>query len=122
MVLGAAAQSLPDIDFLAFLWTSPAEDLLAHRSFTHSILFIVLLTPFLSLAAKRWLPDPDIPLRKWILFFGLQLVIHDFLDAFNAYGTGWFEPFNHSRISFNVLFVADPFFSILPTLIGAALL
>ncbi len=121
MVLGAAAQSLPDIDFLAFLWTSPAEDLLAHRSFTHSILFIVLLTPFLSLAAKRWLPDPDIPLRKWILFFGLQLVIHDFLDAFNAYGTGWFEPFNHSRISFNVLFVADPFFSILPTLIGAAL-
>ena len=121
LVLGAVAQSLPDIDFLAFLWTSPAEDLLAHRGFTHSILFIVLLTPLLSLAAKRWYPDPDIPLRKWFLFFGLQLVIHDFLDAFNAYGTGWFEPFSHSRISFNTLFVADPFFSILPALICAAL-
>ena len=57
MILGAVAQSIPDIDFLATLWMNPAEELLAHRGFTHSILFVVLTTPFLALAAKRWLTD-----------------------------------------------------------------
>ena len=47
-----------------------------------------------------------------MFFFILQLCIHVFLDAFNAYGTGWFEPFSHYRVSFNVLFVADPFYSV----------
>ena len=122
MLLGAVAQSIPDIDFLATLWMDQAEELLAHRGFTHSILFVVLTTPFLSLAAKRWLTDHGTSFRKWILFFGIQLVVHDFLDAFNAYGTGWFEPFNHSRISFQTLFVADPFFTIWPMLACVALL
>ena len=27
---------------------------------------------------------------------------------------GWFEPFSHYRVSFNVVYVADPFFSIVP--------
>jgi inner membrane protein len=51
-------------------------------------------------------------LRRWLLFFGVELFVHIFIDAFNAYGTGWFEPFSHQRISFHVLFVADPFYSI----------
>ena len=122
MLLGATAQSIPDIDFLATLWMDPAEELLAHRGFTHSILFVVLTTPFLALAAKRLLTERDVSIPKWIFFFGIQLVIHDFLDAFNAYGTGWFEPFNHSRISFQALYVADPFFSIWPALAFVALL
>lgn len=39
-------------------------------------------------------------------------MVHLFIDSFNAYGTAWFEPFSHYRVSFNALFVADPFFSI----------
>ena len=39
----------------------------------------------------------------------------------NSYGVGWFEPFSHKRISFNILFVADPLFSIAPGLAVAAL-
>ncbi len=122
MILGALAQSIPDIDFLATLWMDPAEELLAHRGFTHSILFVVITTPFLALAAKRWFTNHGTSFRQWIFFFGIQLVIHDFLDAFNAYGTGWFEPFNHSRISFQALYVADPFFSFWPALAFVALL
>ena len=121
MIFGALTQSVPDIDFLTFLWMNPAEDLLAHRGFTHSILFLVMITPCLSLAAKRWLPDRDYSFQQWIFFFVIQLVIHDFLDAFNAYGTGWFEPFSHSRISFQALFVVDPFFSVGPALALTAL-
>ena len=42
--------------------------------------------------------------------------MHVFIDAFNNYGVGWFEPFSHKRISFHTIYVADPFFSIWPAL------
>ena len=44
------------------------------------------------------------------------------MDAFNNYGVGWFEPFSHYRISFNAIYVADPFFSIWPGIALVALL
>lgn len=47
-------------------------------------------------------------------FIGLEIFVHLFLDAFNAYGVGWFEPFLSTRISFHVFFVADPLFSLWP--------
>jgi inner membrane protein len=31
MLLGAVAQSVPDVDFIAALWMSPSGNLLAHR-------------------------------------------------------------------------------------------
>lgn len=112
LLLGAIAQNLPDIDFLAAFWLSATDNLLAHRGFTHSILFAALLTPLLAVLAKRWHRQQSVSISRWSLFFGIQLAIHLFIDACNAYGVGWFEPFSHQRISFNILFVADPLYSI----------
>jgi inner membrane protein len=112
MFLGAVAQSVPDIDFVASIWSSTSENLLAHRGFTHSILFTLLITPLLALVAERWHRPHDISLRKWILFFGVQAFIHLLIDGMNVYGVGWFEPFSHYRVSYNWIFVADPFYSI----------
>lgn len=111
LVLGALANSLPDIDFVAGLWLNPANDLLAHRGFTHSLLFVVLSAIPLALLSDRYMRS-SMPMRKWIAFYLLQVFLHIFIDAFNAYGVAWFEPFSHTRISFNALFVADPFFSV----------
>jgi len=47
-----------------------------------------------------------------MIFIGTEIFIHLVLDACNAYGVGWFEPFNHDRIAFNIIFVADPFYSV----------
>jgi inner membrane protein len=47
-----------------------------------------------------------------MLFFGTEILLHIFLDAFNAYGTAWFEPFSNIRFSFHTLFVAEPLFSL----------
>lgn len=116
MLLGAIAQSIPDIDFLASFWTGPPGNLLTHRGFTHSILFVVLTTPFLALAAEKIHRPHNIRLAKWMAFFAMQVFIHIFIDAFNNYGIGWFEPFSHYRISFNAIYVADPFFSIWPAI------
>jgi inner membrane protein len=116
MLWGALAQSIPDIDFLASTWMNTSSNLLAHRGFTHSLLFCAIITALFALLAERWHRPHNINLKKWMLFFGTVIFIHIFIDAFNNYGVGWFEPFAHYRVSFNAIFVADPFFSIWPGL------
>jgi inner membrane protein len=147
MLLGAIAQSLPDIDFVASFWLDTSRDVSAHRGITHSFLFIAVVTALLGWMASRmqrgrtgadmgaaaasgrgftWgssrVSGRSMTRGDWYVFFGLQLFIHVFLDAFNAYGTGWFEPFSHYRVSFNALFVADPFYSFWPSISCLALL
>jgi inner membrane protein len=122
MLWGAMAQSIPDIDFLAAFWMDTSSNLLAHRGFTHSFLFCLIAGLILALLAERWHRPHNISLLKWFLFFTSLVFIHDFIDAFNNYGVGWFEPFSHKRISFNSIYVADPFFSIWPGVALVALL
>ena len=122
MLWGALAQSTPDIDFMAAFWTTPAENLLAHRGFTHSILFCIIITPVFALLAERLHRPHNIRFKRWLLFFGGAIFIHIFIDAFNNYGVGWFEPFSHRRISFNAIYVVDPFFSVWPGLACVALI
>jgi inner membrane protein len=122
MLWGALAQSIPDIDFVSSFWLDTTSALLAHRGFTHSLLFCALITPLFAWAAERLHRPHDIRFKKWLLFFGGVIFIHIFIDAFNNYGVGWFEPFSHLRISFNAIYVADPFFSIWPGIACAALI
>ncbi len=114
MLWGALAQSVPDIDFVASFWMDTSSNLLAHRGFTHSFLFCIIITLLFALLAEYWHRPHNIRFKKWVLFFGAVIFIHIFLDAFNNYGVGWFEPFSHRRISFNIIYVADPLFSIWP--------
>lgn len=122
MLWGAMAQSVPDIDFLASFWMDTVSNLLAHRGFTHSLLFCVLITPVLAMLAERWHKPHNIGFKKWNLFFGSVIFTHIFLDAFNNYGVGWFEPFSQHRVTFNIIYVADPLFSIWPAIALIALI
>ncbi len=112
MLWGALAQSVPDIDFVTSFWMNTSSNLLAHRGFTHSFLFCAIITPLLAFLAAYLHRPHNISLSKWLQFFGGTIFVHIFIDAFNNYGVGWFEPFSHIRISFNAIYVADPFFSI----------
>ena len=122
MLWGAMAQSIPDIDFITSFWMDTPSGLLAHRGFTHSFLCCALITPLLALLAERWHRPHNIRLQRWLLFFGGVIFIHIFIDAFNNYGVGWLEPFSHIRISFNAIYVADPFFSISPGIAAVTLI
>ncbi len=112
MIWGALAQSIPDIDFITSLWMNTPESLLAHRGFTHSLVFAVIIIPFLTLLANQIHKPHNITFLKWVLFFTISVLLHLYIDAFNNYGIGWFEPFSHHRFSFNIIYVADPFFSV----------
>src|ERR1700712_373274 len=97
MLLGAVAQSLPDIDFVASSWLDTSHDVAAHRGITHSLLFVVVVGMLLAwVAERRWrsvgrggeglgvgagpigTAGVGISLRRWAFFFILQLGIHLF--------------------------------------------
>ena len=100
MLWGALANSVPDIDFIAGMWMPVSTELLAHRGITHSFLFAIISSFFLALVAARWHKAEPISLRKWFWFFLIEIACHLLLDAMNNYGSGWFEPFSSTRISF----------------------
>lgn len=113
LIAGSVLQIVPDMDVVAGLWMTPAEAMVFHRGFTHSFFFALMFALFTS----AWLPHSkalDQSPGFWLVHVLVQLIIHDVLDAFNAYGTAWFLPFDESRISFHGLYVADPFFSLGP--------
>lgn len=122
MLWGALANNLPDIDIITSLYMNQADSLLAHRGFTHSILFALLASPLMAYLFTRWYRKTPMLFRDWLLIFGTGNFIHIVIDSFTCYGTGWLEPFNHARISFNLLFVADPFFTIAMLISSIALL
>lgn len=113
LLWGALAQTIPDFDGIASFWLPVSKALLAHRGFTHSLLFSVLCAILLAGLAQRIHRSSHISFKQWILFFIAALAVHIFIDAFNNYGTGWFEPFSDTRISFDTLYVVDPFFSLM---------
>lgn len=122
MLYGAIAASLPDIDFIAGFFLNAADNLLAHRGFTHSILFALIMSLFLGWFFGRKHLVSNTSKTEWFVFIAVEMLVHLFLDMFNAYGVGLFEPFSHLRISLNTIFVADPLFSILPGLAAIILL
>lgn len=120
LLAGAIAQNLPDADVVCALWLDPAANVLAHRGLTHSFFFAVLITPLLAYGLTQWRYSVA-PFSFWLKFLGAQIFVHDLMDGFNAYGTGWFEPFSHLRVSFHTLFVSDPLFFI-PLVLGTGYL
>ncbi|WP_333819841.1 metal-dependent hydrolase [Ohtaekwangia sp.] len=112
MLIGALAQSLPDIDFVTSFWLPPAQYLLAHRGFSHSLLFAVLAALLLAAVAVRW--SRQLTFLKWSIFLGTEILMHLAIDVMNVYGIGLWEPFSHHRYSLNLLFVADPLFTLWP--------
>lgn len=112
LIIGAVVNSLPDVDFLAAFWLDTSRDVCFHRGITHSIFFVVVMSVLLGAAARRIFRTSGMTMWNWVFFLGLELFSHIFVDAFNAYGTGWFEPFSSYRVCFNVIFVADPFYSV----------
>jgi len=121
MIIGAIVNNIPDIDVVCYLWMDPSEALLAHRGITHSLLFNGLLTLFLAGGLQKIFNGWRMNYGHWLLLIGSGVFSHLFLDMFNAYGTGLFEPYNKTRFSLNSLFILDPFFT-LPMVIATFVL
>ena len=112
MMWGAIANTIPDFDVLGSPCFSNAQQLMVHRGFTHSFLFLALVSPLLGWLFSKWFKKAGVNWKSWTGLFFLCIFTHIFIDSLTAYGTGWFEPFSAYRVSFNTIFVADPFYTI----------
>src|SRR5206468_3008426 len=91
MLYGILANNIPDVDVVTSFWMNNVDRLLAHRGFTHSILFALFCIPLLAFIAVKLSKKKLLSFNQWMLLFGTGIFTHIFIDAFTVYGTGWFE-------------------------------
>ncbi|WP_269222610.1 metal-dependent hydrolase [Flavobacterium sp. IMCC34518] len=113
MLYGAIIGNIPDIDVLGIFFLSDSKQLLFHRGITHSLFFAVLITALFGWFCRKRIKNNWM---LWTWMFFAAMLSHLLIDSFTCYGMGFFEPFSQHRISFNTIFVVDPFYT-LPLLV-----
>ena len=116
LLWGAVLGTLPDLDvFLPF--GDPVKDFTYHRSFSHSIFVLSLLTPIMVWLILKLHPKLASYKQCWSALVWLCFMTHVLLDCFTVYGTQIFWPFWDVPVSWASIFIIDPFYT-LPLLIG----
>ena len=107
---GAIAGTIPDLDVFFRAFYEPLDAALIHRGFSHSILFALIASPlFAYVLTKAYRAKYEY--KTWLSLFFFGIITHPMLDMFTNYGTQFFWPLD-ARISFNTVFVIDPFYTI----------
>ncbi|MDX8367267.1 metal-dependent hydrolase [Cytobacillus sp. IB215665] len=110
IMIGAIVGSLaPDLDTI--LKFNNAKYIRNHRGITHSIP-AVLLWPLLITFVLYFIFPSGNALHIWIWTF-LAVILHVFVDIFNAYGTQALRPFTKKWVALGVINTFDPFIFIM---------
>ena len=116
LLIGALAGMAPDLDVLIYSSDDPILFLEFHRQFTHSLFFIPFGALLCTLVLYPFIKNKLI-FSQIYLFSFLGFATHGLLDACTSYGTQLFWPFSDQRISWSIVSIVDPFFTI-PIVIG----
>ncbi|MEJ2471174.1 MAG: metal-dependent hydrolase [Desulfuromonadales bacterium] len=116
MLWGAACGTLPDLDVF-WPFGDPVKDFTYHRSFSHSILVLSLLTPLLVWLILKMHPKLARHKQGWTALVWLCFMTHILLDCLTVYGTQIFWPFSDYPVGWGSLFIIDPFYTV-PLLLG----
>ncbi len=113
---GAIAGTLPDLDVFIPLG-DVVRDFTYHRSASHSIFVLALLTPLLVWLITRIHPRTADLRRQWAMTIYLVFLTHVLLDSLTAYGTQIFWPLVNTPVSWSTIFIIDPAYT-LPLIAG----
>lgn len=117
MWLGAALNTLPDLDYLVIGWGDAVTRFTAHRSFSHS-LFVL---PFVALLVwrfwLRWQLPPKAERQRWLGLIMACLFSHPLADALTVYGTQLVWPIATPPVMLASIYIIDPLYT-LPLAIG----
>lgn len=116
LLWGAIAGTIPDLDVLV-PFDDPIKDFTYHRSFSHSLLFLTVLSPILTWLIVRIHPATHIYRKRWLAASFLVLITHPLLDCFTIYGTQIFWPFTEYPVTWSTIFIIDPAYT-LPLAVG----
>lgn len=123
MLLGGVLGTLPDLDVLVH-YTDAVASFTYHRSWSHSLFVLALLSVFAAWALHRYFPKswcrPGQSLkqsvvepryRDWLLCTSIILITHPLLDGFTVYGTQLLWPLPFDPIAWGSLFIIDPLYT-----------
>ena len=113
---GAAFGVMPDLDVLTSPFVSEVQALAIHRGITHSLFFCIVAAPFFGWLMQRYQKN-NATLKEWSWLVFWVFLTHIFIDVCTSYGTQVFQPFSNYSLSFNSIFIIDPFYT-LPLLLG----
>lgn len=118
VMLGALIGSqAPDLDTILKLRNN-AKYIRNHRGITHSIPAIFIWSILITGMISIFIPESNL-LHLW-LWTLLAIVLHVFVDIFNAYGTQALRPFTKKWIALGIINTFDPFIFIVH-LVGIAI-
>ncbi|MCW8890822.1 MAG: metal-dependent hydrolase [Sedimenticola sp.] len=113
---GAVCGTLPDLDVFISMG-GPVADFTYHRSFSHSLIVLTLITPIITWFILKIHPATVEQRKGWLGLVFLALTTHPLLDSFTIYGTQLLWPFLETPVGLGSIFIIDPLYT-LPLLIG----
>lgn len=119
LLWGGVIATLPDLDVLVPLG-DPVSNFTYHRSASHSLFVLTLVTPLLAWFMRRFHPAAQVSLKAWSWYVWLILVTHVLLDCFTIYGTQIFWPFWPDPVAWGTIFIVDPLYTV-PLLIAVGI-
>lgn len=107
--------TVPDLDIFMSPWLDAMDSLRNHRSLSHSLFLMLLMSPMFGWLLSRL--HKNVSYKRAAGFVLLTWFTHVLIDCFNSYGTQVLEPFSNYRVAFGNMAIADLFF-LVPMLIG----
>ncbi|WP_431090570.1 metal-dependent hydrolase [Paenibacillus sp. 8b26] len=95
---------IPDIDVISTLWDVSGRYQMWHRGLTHSLFLVPVWAACIALLVRLLFRQSG---WRWFGVALLAVFIHDTSDLFNAWGTGYFEPFSQMRVTFGTIPIVD---------------
>lgn len=112
LLFGAAGGALPDVDVFWGGLADPALPWEHHRHFTHALAFIpiggLLAAAPLLLLFKRYRPQAGLAYLAAVI----GCATHGVNDTLTSYGTFLYWPFSNARISWDLISIIDPLFTL----------
>ena len=129
MLFGGLLGTLPDMDVLVH-YADAVESFTYHRSWSHSLFVLSLISPVIALLFHRlvpvswsvtsWQPNRNAAsptYTRWLIVVLLVLITHPLLDGFTVYGTQLLWPLPVDPIAWGSVFIIDPLYT-LPLIIS----
>ncbi|MBS4202382.1 metal-dependent hydrolase [Bacillus sp. FJAT-49732] len=104
LLTAVGASQIPDIDVISQWWDTNGLYQMWHRGITHSLFLTPVWALLFFLICLLLFKNKDI---KLFLLGWLAVFIHVTSDLFNAWGTGYLEPFSNIRLSFGTIPIVD---------------
>ena len=110
--IGAVAGAAPDLDLLIRSSADPLLELHYHRHFTHALIMAPVIGICIAAIFRLLMFWSKVPFKNFVLYASAGALTHGLIDACTSYGTLLYWPFSNHRVSWDLISVIDPIFTL----------